>query len=45
MRKHIKIQTLCTNNSSDNDKNDHDVHITTNNYEFNSDRLCKHSKN
>ena len=45
-RKHTRIQVLCTNSSSDNDKSNHDVHITTDeDYESDSDRSCKCSKN
>ena len=46
MRKHIRIQILCVNNSSNNDKSNHDVHIITDeNYESDSDKSCKHLKN
>ena len=42
----MRTQTLYASSSSNNDKSDHNVHITTDeDYEFNSDRSCKHSKN
>ena len=46
MRKCTRIQILHTSNSSNNDKSDHDVHITINeDYESDSDKSCKCSKN
>ena len=46
MRKHIRIQILCINNSSNNDKNNHNVHIIIDeDYKSDSDKLHKHSKN
>ena len=45
-RKHARMYALCASNSSDNDKNDHNVHIIIDeDYEFNSDKSCKCSKN
>ena len=45
-RKHIRIQILHASNFSNNDKNNHDIHIITDeNYESDSDKSCKHSKN
>ena len=45
-RKCIKIQILCASNFNNNDKNDHDVHIITDeDYKFNFNKSCKHSKN
>ena len=47
VRKHIKVQILHINNFNDNNnnKNNHDVHIIIDNYESDSDKLYKHSKN
>ena len=46
VRKHIRIQILHINNFSNNDKNNHDVHITIDeNYKSDSDKSYKHSKN
>ena len=46
MRKHTRTQILHANSFNDNDKNDHDVHIIIDeNYESDSDKSCKHSKN
>ena len=48
MRKCTRVQTLHASSSSDNDndRSDHNVHTTINNdYESDSDKLCKHSKN
>ena len=46
VRKHTRIQILHVSNFNDNNKNNHDVHIIINeDYEFNSDKLYKHSKN
>ena len=46
MRKHTRIQILHINNFNNNDKNDHDVHIITDeDYKFNFNKSCKHSKN
>ena len=45
-RKHTRIQILHINNSSNNDKNDHNVHIITDeDYKFNFDKSCKYLKN
>ena len=45
-RKYTRIQILHTSNFNDNDKSDYDVHIIIDeDYEFNSDKSCKHSKN
>ena len=45
-KKYIKIQILYANNFNDNNKSNHDVHITTDeDYESDSDRSHKHSKN
>ena len=46
VRKHTRTQILHASSSSDNNKSDHNVHtITDEDYEFNFDRSCKHSKN
>ena len=46
MRKCIKIQILCANNFNDNNKNNYDIHIIIDeDYESDSDKSCKHSKN
>ena len=45
-RKHIKIQILHASNFNNNNKNDHDVYIIINeDYESDSDKSCKCSKN
>ena len=45
-KKHARIYALHTSSFNDNDKNDYNVHIITDeNYESDSDRSCKHSKN
>ena len=46
VRKSIKTQILHTSSSSNNDKSNHDVHITTDeDYKSDSDKLYKCSKN
>ena len=46
MRKHTKIQILYANNFNNNDKSDHNIHITTDeDYESDFDKSCKCSKN
>ncbi len=46
LRKCTRIYALHANSSSNNDKNDHNVHIIINeDYESDSDKSCKHSKN
>ena len=46
MRKCTRTQILHINNFSNNDKSDHDVYITIDeDYESDSDKSCKHSKN
>ena len=45
-KKHARTYTLHASNFSNNDKSNHNIHIIIDeNYEFNSDRLCKCSKN
>ena len=45
-KKHIKTYTLYINSSNNNDKSDHNIHIIINeDYESDSDKSCKHSKN
>ena len=45
-RKCVRMYVLYTNNFNNNDKNDHNVHIITDeDYKFNSDKSCKHLKN
>ena len=45
-KKCARIQTLHTNNSNNNNKNNHNIHIITDkDYESDSDKLYKHSKN
>ncbi len=45
-KKCAKMYALYVSNLSDNNKNDHNIHIITDeNYEFNFNRLCKCSKN
>ena len=44
-RKCIRVQILCASSFNDNDKTDHNVYIITDDSKFNSDKLCKHSKN
>ena len=46
MRKCTRIQILCANNFNNNDKNNHDIHIITDeDYESDFNKSCKHSKN
>ena len=46
MRKHTRTQILHTSNFSNNDKSDHNIHIIIDkDYESDSDRSCKCSKN
>ena len=46
LKKHARTQTLCASSSSDNNKSDHNVHIITDDdYESDSDKSCKCSKN
>ena len=46
MRKHTRIQILCVNNSSNNDKNNHNIHIITDkDYKSDFNKSCKHLKN
>ena len=47
MWKCTRTQVLCANNSSENDKTDHNVHTITDDedYEFDFDRSHKCSKN
>ena len=46
MRKYTKIQILCVNNFNNNNKNNHDIHIIIDeDYEFDSNKSCKYSKN
>ena len=45
-KKHTRTQILCASSSSNNDKSDHNVHITTDeDYKSDFNRLYKHSKN
>ena len=46
MKKHIKIQILHASNSSNNNKNNYNIHIITDkNYESDFNKSYKHSKN
>ena len=46
IKKHTRIQILHASSFNDNDKNNYNVYIISNeNYEFNSDKSYKHSKN